>query len=268
MVISSKDNDRIKAARSVRDGREPGMIFIEGAKLAAEALRSDIKVEAAFITVDARGRDAAAGALLRDPRIKGAPVFEVTEPVIASISDTQAPQGIILLARRPALRPVTPSATLLLGLDRVQDPGNMGTLLRTAEAAGVDAVIPLGGCADVYSPKVLRSAMGAAFRMPLAAAEGGDLTLPPGMKVAAATGEGDMDYCEFDWRVPVLLLLGNEGQGLRPELLARCDARLRIPMARGVESLNVAAAGAVILFEAARQRRQAGQKTAKARKSD
>jgi TrmH family RNA methyltransferase len=153
------------------------------------------------------------------------------------------------------------SATLFLGLDRVQDPGNMGTLIRTAEAAGVGGIVALGGSVDVFSPKVLRSSMGSAFRLPILANATVEqlisLRESHGLKIVAAAGEGEIDYTDYDWQQPTLLLLGNEGRGVDAALMSQCDARLRIPLLNGVESLNVAAAGAVMLFEAARQRRSA-----------
>lgn len=258
--ITSSANERIKHARRVREGREPGLVFLDGLRLAEEALRSGLAVEAAF---------AAAGntdeRLLRLVEQLGAgqtPVFWTQAEVLDTLCATVQSQGILLIARRPALETAAffqKKGTLYLALDRVQDPGNMGTLLRTAEAAGADGVIALGGSVDVFSPKVLRSAMGSAFRLPiLTGLAAGDL--PPlcqqhGLHLAAAAGGGGTDYAAHDWNPPTVLLLGNEGGGVSPGLLAACHSRVCIPMARGVESLNVAAAGAVLLFEAARQRR-------------
>lgn len=255
MEIRSRDNERIKQARRVREGREPGLIFVEGLRLAEECLRSGLEVTAAFYraTEEPRQRQ-----LLDALAARGVACHETAPPVLESLGDTVQGQGIVLLAQRPAPA-VVDRPGLLLGLDRIQDPGNLGTLLRTAEAAGVDGVVLLAGCADVYSPKVLRASMGAAFRLPvLTMTQADDLPdLARRLEVAlvAAAGSGERDYEAHDWSAPTLLLLGNEAKGVDPGLLARCDLRLRIPLARGVESLNVAAAGAVMLFEAARQRR-------------
>lgn len=267
MQITSASNDRIKHAKRVRDGREPELIFVEGLRLAEECHRSGCAIETCLAAPDPGPR---AAALLESLTRQSTPILWTAPHVLEGLAGTVQTQGIILLAKRPrltleALRPKeqapVASAPLLLGLDRVQDPGNMGTLIRTAEAAGVRGIVGLGGSVDVFSPKVLRSSMGSAFRLPvLSEATANDLlelrqTL--GVKLVAATGQAAMDYCDFDWRQPTLLLLGNEGGGVAPDLIELCDARLRIPMAAGVESLNVAAAGAVMLFEAARQRRKA-----------
>jgi TrmH family RNA methyltransferase len=182
---------------------------------------------------------------------------------LASLSDTQHTQGIIALAERPAfslpdLWPSQGQAALVIAFDRVQDPGNFGTLVRTAEAAGANGIIALAGCADAYSPKTLRSAMGSAFRLPIISSASID-ELFAGcsercIQIIAAAGAASMAHTNYDWTQPTLLLLGNEARGVSDGLLSRCDAQIRIPMRPPVESLNVAAAGAVLLFEAARQR--------------
>jgi TrmH family RNA methyltransferase len=248
--ITSPSNERIKHARRVRDGREPGLIFVDGLRLAEEAVRSGVIVEAAFV---ASGSD--------DARLQALILWTQRE-VLDGMSDTVQSQGIVIIARRPVLdsaRLFQGKGSLFLGLDRVQDPGNMGTLLRTAEAAGAAGVIVLGGSVDVFSPKVLRSSMGSAFRLPVMTDVTAEALLnlhaEHRLHLVAAAGDGELDYTDYDWQQPTLLLLGNEGRGVSAELMTACDTRLRIPMANGVESLNVAAAGAVMLFEAARQRR-------------
>lgn len=259
--ITSTSNERVKQARRVRDGREPGLILVEGLRLAEEALRSGIEVDFALLA-STRSEDARLEALARHLEQSGATVLWSNEEVLQAVSDTVQSQGALLIAKRPQLsaeRLFLKNPTLLLALDRLQDPGNMGTLLRTAEAAGVGGILVLGDSVDVFSPKVLRSSMGSAFRLPVMTGVAPNQLLElhdrHSLQLVAAAGEGECDYCDHDWRCPTILLLGNEGRGVSPELLSRCDQRLRIPMANGVESLNVAAAGAVMLFEAVRQRR-------------
>ncbi|TDU64260.1 TrmH family RNA methyltransferase [Prosthecobacter fusiformis] len=261
MQITSASNEKVKYARRVREGREAGVIFIEGLRLAEEAVSSGLTIEACFYEVSEKA-DARAEALLELLKGKGTSMLPATTEVVHSLGDTVQSQGIILLARRPqrgSERLRQTGSTLLLGLDRVQDPGNLGTLIRTAEAAGAGGIVSLKGSADAFSPKVLRSSMGSAFRLPLleeaSAADLQVLQSAQGFTMVAAAGDGEMDYTGYDWRQPTLLLLGNEGRGVAAELMQQCDVRLRIPMHAGVESLNVAAAGAVMLFEAARQRR-------------
>ncbi|MBB5037035.1 TrmH family RNA methyltransferase [Prosthecobacter dejongeii] len=261
MQITSASNEKIKHARRVRDGREPGLIFIEGLRLAEEAVNSDLTIEVCF-SDSLDPSEPRLATLLHRLEQNSVPHFTTTTDIIRGMSDTVRSQGIILIARRPG-QPATgiwqKNATLLLGLDRLQDPGNLGTLIRTAEAAGVGGIVSLKGSADAFSPKVLRSSMGSAFRLPLlenaSPADLQALQANQGFQIVAAAGEGEMDYTDYNWQQPTLLLLGNEGRGVAPELMQQCDVRLRIPMHAGVESLNVAAAGAVMLFEAARQRR-------------
>ncbi len=256
MLITSSSNERIKHARRVREGRERDLIFVEGERLVAECVSSGLPLHACFT---AATPSAAQHALLE--RIS-CPVFQLSESVLESLSDTTSTQGIIVIAERPwpALDQLFASPVpLILGLDRIQDPGNLGTLVRTAESAGASGIFSFAGSADAFSPKTLRSSMGSAFRLPILPDVSGLGTIETchsrGLKTVVATGEADLLHYDYDWRQPTLLILGNEGRGASPEIMQACDARVRIPLHSPVESLNVAAAGAAILFEAVRQRR-------------
>jgi TrmH family RNA methyltransferase len=257
MIITSPANERLKHARRVREGREPDLIFVEGERLVEECLQAGLILSACFHSPDLTPRSQA---ILEEIRRRGCPVFPVADAVMANLSDTVNPQGIIVLAERPAStfdRMIVGDA-LIVCLDGVQDPGNFGSIVRTAEAAGATGVAALKGTVEAFAPKTLRGAMGSAFRLPIisqgeteeifAALRGS------AVRTVAMTGDGETVYSDYDWRQPTLVVLGNEARGVSPELLERCDARLRIPMRAPVESLNVAAAAAVVLFEAARQR--------------
>lgn len=251
-MITSAKNERIKQARAVREGRVSDRIFIEGEKLTTEALTAGVKVKTVF------GLEA-----LRDGWIEQLPEecwVDVTVEVMKSLADTVSPQGVVVIAERPKgatdfLSRVPQGVALML--DRLQDPGNVGTLIRTAEGAGVSGVVATAGTADPFSPKALRSSMGSAFRMPFH--HGGEglsvvqQAREKGWAVVAADGAGAVSFREWDWRQPTLLILGNEGGGVQQALLEGCDQRLAIPMQGEVESLNVASAGAVMVFEAQRQ---------------
>jgi TrmH family RNA methyltransferase len=259
MQITSSSNERIKHARRVREGRESGLIFIEGLRLAEEAMNSGLIIESCFSTPTEDQRTTILLSRLNDHDV---PIYLTLPGILESLGDTVQTQGVILITKRPHLAAADLfqlRGSLFVALDRVQDPGNMGTLLRTAEAAGAEGVMTLGGSVDVFSPKVLRSSMGSAFRLPVLTQITPQSLMAfkaeHRLQLVAAAGEGDLDYTDYDWRQPTLLLLGNEGRGVDPEIMNQCDALLRIPMARQVESLNVATAGAVMLFEAARQRR-------------
>jgi TrmH family RNA methyltransferase len=258
MLLTSPANERLKHARRVRDGREPELIFIEGERLAEECLQAGLALTACFHEPEPGWRSQQ---ILTALRARGCPLYAVTEAALATISDTVNSQGIIVLAERPVagLQPMlTANQPLIVGLDAVQDPGNFGTIVRTAEAAGASGVLALKGSVDAFAPKTLRSAMGSAFRLPLVA--GANVPViqqiqAAGLKVVATVMDAERSYTDFDWRQPALVLFGNEARGLRAEVLAQCTVRLRIPLQAPVESLNVAAAAAALLFEAARQRR-------------
>jgi TrmH family RNA methyltransferase len=256
MLITSTSNERVKHARRVREGRERDLIFVEGERLVSEGVASALKLHACFTAAEP---SAAQQELLQ--RIT-CPAFQLSESVLESLSDTTSTQGIIVIAERPwptLDRMFEGIAPLILGLDRIQDPGNLGTLVRTAEAAGVNGLFAFAGSADAFAPKTLRSSMGSAFRLPILPDVSGlgaiDTCRSRGLKTVVATGEAELSHYDYDWCQPTLLILGNEGRGASAEIMSACDHRVRIPLHAPVESLNVAAAGAAILFEAVRQRR-------------
>jgi TrmH family RNA methyltransferase len=261
MLITSPANERLKHARRVRDGRESDLIFVEGERLIEECLRSNLPLACCLHSPAPSPR---AQTILNQLQQRQCPLFATTDAALASVSDTVHTQGLVLIAERPTatLDQVFShhhgNAALVVCLDAVQDPGNFGTMVRTAEAAGASGVVALKGSVDAFAPKTLRSAMGSAFRLPIATNLTPEELLPKaraaGLKVVTATMEGSFDYTEFDWRQPAMVILGNEANGVRAEVLKECDVRVNIPLCAPVESLNVAAAAAVLLFEVARQR--------------
>ena len=259
-IITSPANERLKHARRVRDGREDGLIFIEGERLVEECLKSGLRMIACYHAPEPAP---SAGSLIEDLNKSGCPAFPVAETVLETISDTVNSQGLIVIAKRPVFSLEDLSANnsgepLIVCLDEVQDPGNFGAIVRTAEAAGASGVIALKGCVDAWAPKTLRSSMGSAFRLPIATeisyekfiryADNGSF------RIVATLADGETLYTDFDWRDPVIVVFGNEAHGISQELMERCNAGLRIPIREPVESLNVSAAAAAILFEAVRQR--------------
>jgi len=260
MLITSNSNDHIKTARLVREGKNKSLLFVEGERLVTDCLASHLAIPTAFHLPDPSPTVAA---LLADLQKRGTHLLATTPQILASLSDTVTPQGIILLAETPESNAASfwanlPSNPLLIALDRIQDPGNLGTLIRTAEAAGAHGLITLTGTASPFTPKALRASMGSAFRLPLLTGlSPADLLTAATthrLRTFAASGSASPSYRDLDWSLPTLLLLGNEGSGLNPDLLAACDYPVRIPIHPSVESLNVAAAAAILLFEAAHQR--------------
>lgn len=263
MLITSPANQHLRRARGVRDGKEPELIFVEGERLCEECVQSGLELVACFHAPPPGPR---ALEVISEARRRECPIFEVAEAALDAVSDTVSSQGIIMLAKRPrsgieqVLAAGANQAGPLVCLDAVQDPGNFGTIVRTAEAAGASGVIALRGSVDAFAPKTLRSTMGSAFRLPLADGAEPDAVVAAcrhaGIATVATAADAPVVYDDYDWRRPALIVFGNEAGGIRPELMAQCDVAVSIPIRPPVNSINVAASVAVILFEAARQRRR------------
>ncbi len=257
--ITSVSNPRIKQLRSLlanrKDRRRERLFVIEGVRLVAEALQSGVRPVSVVYDPDHLEQSERGRAVLEQVReLRGA--YVGTPEVIAAVSDTVTPQGVVAAVGWPELE--ARDGGIHLVLDAVQDPGNVGTLLRSAEAVNVSEVLCISGTADVYSPKVVRAAMGAHFRLPLRqdlAWDEADTLLAASDNVYVAEMDGRMPYYAADWRQPSTLIIGNEANGVTDEARARATKSIMIPMAPEVESLNAAVAGSIILFEAARQRR-------------
>jgi len=258
-LIRSRSNPLVRRLRALKEKAGGELMLLEGPKLVAEALASGVDVvEAAASPRGASGDHAGVmGAL----RARGVPVRLVDDGVLASLSEVETSQGLLALARRPAFAEerIYAGTPLVLVAAGIQNPGNLGALLRTAEAAGATGAYLTDGAADPFSWKALRGSMGSAFRLPhrrrLTTADALARLEAHGVSVLAADPGGAKRHDEADLRRPVALLLGPEGAGLAPAARARASASVAIPMAHGVESLNVAVAAGVLLFEAARQRR-------------
>jgi len=261
-VIKSRDNPLAKRARAVRDRKLEGLIFIEGVRLCEEALGASVIIEDVLCTEriasDERGASLL-GAL--------SPVCEritfLSDQVFASVSDTKTPQGIICIAKRPRTGPELLVVTdgrvpLMIIMHRVNNPANAGAILRAAEAAGATAAITTDGSTDLFSTKALRGAMGSSFRLPLWTGAGFweiiEWCAARDIRTVCADVRSKRAHTEIDWTVPRALIVGAEAAGLEQVEVAAADEALRIPMRAPVDSLNVAVASAVILYEAARQR--------------
>lgn len=248
-VIRSRDNSRLKLVRAVRDGRESEFIFIEGTRLVHEAIKSGVNLEQVFV---AEGVDPAA----KIPSL--ADWTFVERRLFDSVSDTENSQGIIAIARRPPTYIERVRDGLVVLLHRVNNPSNLGAVVRTAEAAGCAGLITTRGSADAFSPKALRSSMGSAFRLPIIEKWTFDDAIAwarsRGMVTTAADISGSAKYTDAEWTVPKLVVFGSEAHGLDERELAMIDEKIIIPMENEVESLNLAVSSGVVLFEAKRQR--------------
>lgn len=254
-MISSTANPRIKQVRALQAKRvsrqREGAFVVEGVRWAREILAAGVPVHLVLHTdhLDARGRG-----LVNSLARLGAEVRPVSDPVMAACTDTQSPPGILMLLPIPELAVPEP-LTLALIIDGLADPGNMGTLLRTALAAGVQAVFCTPGTVDPYNPKVLRGAMGAHLRLPIISLEAREIpNRISGLDVWLAEAHAGASYTSVDWGRPSVLAIGGEAHGPSDPLRRIASGQVHIPIAAGVESLNAAIAAAVILFEVVRQR--------------
>jgi TrmH family RNA methyltransferase len=255
-VITSSANEKVRYVRSLH--RRPvrhreNRFIVEGLRLVEEIVKAGPEPVFVFYTQPfsaiPRGR-----AVLEALRSSAGEVFTVSDEVMRIMADTKTPQGI--LAVLPFPQPTPDESPLILVLDNLRDPGNLGTILRSAEAAGVGKVITIKGTVDVLSPKVVRGAMGAHFRLPMLYDRKWEEIqgeLRNRQILLADPGEG-LSYYQVDWTQPSALVVGGEAHGLGREARELEAKSVTIPMRGGAESLNVAVATSIILFEAARQK--------------
>ena len=228
---------------------------MDGLRLIDEALSAGITVETALVAADPPPRVAA---LVTRLRASGARIHEATPRVVQAASQVETAQGIVAVARRPQPSDEAVLAQpdlLLLVADRIQDPGNIGTMVRTAVAAGATAVAVTDRTIDPFLPKVLRATAGAAFRIPILSIDGTVLRAAlaaGGVRIVVADPRGTIDYTEAHVDPPVAIVVGNEASGPDPAWMDS-GVRVRIPLRGPVESLNVAVAAALLLYEVRRR---------------
>jgi TrmH family RNA methyltransferase len=264
-IVTSPHNQLVKTAAALRRKKyreELGLFAIEGVRLAEEMVAAGWPAEICLFTAAAADKPRAAKmlSLLEKRRCR---LIQVPDAVYDKITDTQEPQGFMLIAppRKAVLADILsrPAPALIAVLDDVRDPGNAGTVIRAADAAGCSGVILLKGCADLYAGKTIRATMGSLFHLPVVEGVSRNKLISTlaaaAIPLAAATLDGAVAYTAADLTGPVAVVFGNEGEGVSGELVARATARIAIPIYGKAESLNVATAAAVILYEAARQRR-------------
>jgi RNA methyltransferase, TrmH family len=265
-MITSKDNPKIKRVRALQADskirRAEQAFVVEGIRLVEEALASCWGIQWVIHTNELGERGQR---LLHSFLERGVLVEQVTPLVMESASETQTPQGLLAVVEARSL-PLPDAPDFIFIPDGVHDPGNLGTMLRTAAAAGVQGALLPPGSVDPFSPKVLRSATGAHFRLPIQSSsweEINALVLKEELKVYLAEAGGGDVYTEVDWRAPLALVIGGEAAGASQEARRLASRLVFIPMPGGGESLNAAAASAILFFEAVRQRRRNDQQSNK-----
>lgn len=294
-LITSVNNQRVKEVANLKQKKyrtESGTFFAEGLRAVQEAVQyadvtelfyteaeegrlDEVLKAAGNVPADTKEKSGnmnnvnhnnAGTAKKRNEASNGIRMYQVDEKVMAKLSDTKAPQGVLAVIRTPEqnlrqLRPGTASdnnAPVII-LDRVQDPGNLGTIIRTADAVGALGLILLEGCVDAYSPKVVRASMGSLFHLPVVqdvtAEEALTWCYRNGYEPAATALKNAQNVYKADISKKMAFLFGNEANGVAEELQAAAETRLFIPMTGLAESMNVAMAAGIILFEGLRQRK-------------
>jgi RNA methyltransferase, TrmH family len=254
-MITSTQNPKIKWLRQLqsqgRVRRDEKVFVVEGVRLAEEAFKAGWKARMVFCTDDLneRGKVVAEGLAAQ-----GAEFELVTESVMQAASDTQAPQGLLAALEWRAL-PISPILDFIFIPDRVRDPGNLGTMLRAAAAAGVQAVFVPPETADPFAPKTIRAGMGAHFRLPIRSMQWDEIASHlDKLKVFLAAAEEGVVYTEADFHKPLALIIGGEAEGASSQAITLSNETVHIPMPGGSESLNAAVAGGILMFEIVRQR--------------
>lgn len=268
-MITSNHNQQIRALgelmKKSKERRKQKLFVVEGPRMAAEIPEGWL--HAVYYSESFGKNPESAGLLERFTQYAaagdGLAVEEVSDQVYRNLSDTKTPQGILAVVRMPSYELaelLKGQETMLLILDSVQDPGNLGTMFRTGEAAGVTGVVMNRTTVDLFNPKTVRSTMGSIYRVPFYVAENltellGQLRRQ-GVRLYAAHLDGSQSYDECHYQGACGFLIGNEGNGLSREAAAMADALLKIPMEGQVESLNAAVSAALFMYEANRQRRR------------
>lgn len=263
-IVSSIHNHTIKFAKSLRSKKsrdESGCFSVEGIRLVEEAVHSGWEILFCIFTEESQ-RQKRVQNILEELESRKCRLVQVTSSIYDKITDTEQPQGIMLVMKKAlyALRGIIDenNVPFLIVLDQVQDPGNIGTIIRTADAAGCTGVLMTKGCADLFGGKTVRSTMGSLFHLPiiqgLSTQDIVSFLKEKRIALFAATLDGAQIYYNTDLSGAVALVFGNEGNGVSAEMLACSNNRLYIPIIGKSESLNVSASAAVILYETVRQR--------------
>ena len=255
---------RIKALALKKNRDREGVFLAEGRKLLTDAMEKDWEIDTVVCSRE-MAADAGFAATIARCRAAGADILEVSEKVLGTISRRDNPQMVIAVIRQRWHEPRYLAAMLdapgdvVIALDRVRDPGNLGTIIRAADAAGAKGILLVGDCTDAFSLEAIRATMGSVFHVPLARLSESEFTamaadMRARVRITGTHLKGAVDYRTIHWqRKPVVLLMGNEQQGLTDALAAACSELVFIPMAGQADSLNLAVATGVVLFEARRE---------------
>lgn len=257
MMISSKDNEKVKYTKSLlktKNRNKENKFIIEGYRILTLAIECNANLNYVFINEDFEKKQEhlAFIKILEDKNIK---IYKTTNKIFNELVDTENTQGILAVVgfeNRNIDDNIEDTHKFILILDRIQDPGNMGTIIRTADAAGVDAIINLKGCVDIYNPKVIRSTMGSIFDMNIIQCTQEDALRVLNSKdfeIVASYLNTDNYYNEVNYKDKVALVIGNEANGVNDELIHSSDTLVKIPIYGNAESLNAAISSAILMYE-------------------
>lgn len=263
--ITSRSNEQLKLIKSLHNKKsrdQKKLFFVEGLRIVTEAIEEENRVYAVFYSESLAGINGGNELLtkLENSRLR---IYRVSERLFREICDTETPQGVLAVVK---MKECTMEEVLgkenpfLVILDSIQDPGNMGTIIRTADACGADGVVLAGGCVDAYNPKTLRSTMGSIFRIPIV--KTGNLPellgilKKKGIRSFAGHLKGERHHFDSDYTKPSALIIGNEANGIKEDALPFIDELVSIPMPGRAESLNASVAAGIMMYEVVRQRRQ------------
>ncbi len=249
----------IKKLHESKERAEKGLFLIEGIRLLEEAVKEGISIDEALYTV--RVEESIRGChLLASLKKKRTILSPVSEKAMESISGTESPQGVLAVARqlRWTFKDLTKQKRAVIIACGLQDPGNLGTIIRSADAGGCGGVFTTQNSVDIYNSKVIRATMGSIFRVPVMKFDDTEEAISAlkkeGYQIVATTAHSMSSYLDPDYMKPTAFLIGQEGSGLSDEVLESADKKVFIPMKKGVESLNAAVSASILIYEAFRQR--------------
>lgn len=262
IFINSSQNPVVKEVKALKEKKHreaKKLFFIEGIRFVEEALNEKVQINKVLIS-DHLNEVNGGNDIIRKLEISDFPLYKLPHKLFKEISDTENPQGVlaVLNTKNYTLDDIRNKNSFFVILDSIQDPGNLGTIIRTADAAGAAAVILSKGCVDVYNPKVLRSTMGSLFHIPVCYDQDIVKVMKEmksiGIRLCAAHLEGSIDYFDLGLKEKVALIIGNEANGISEGVKNEADTLVKIPMPGRAESLNASVAAGLLIYEVARNR--------------
>lgn len=257
IMITAKDNEKVKYTKSLlktKNRTKESKFIIEGYRILTLAIECNADIEYVFINEDFENKEEYIS-FLETLKEKNMKIYKTTNKIFGDLVDTESTQGILGVVRfkqKNIEESLDDDSKFVLVLDRIQDPGNMGTIIRTADAAGIDAIIALKGCVDIYNPKVIRSTMGSIFDMNVIHTtqdEAVRLLKLKNFDIVSSYLDTNNFYNSVEYNYKTALVIGNEANGINEELVSKSDVLVKIPIYGKAESLNAAISSAILMYE-------------------